>query len=105
MTLTPAREKQAAHTVIIDWMKRHSGIAMHVHPQTQGPDGKTNEDNFKSLVKLLSENAYVRAHCSDRRNENTFLSRRCMRYLVCYGSMACGVWLNREQVTSLPATE
>jgi hypothetical protein len=60
LTLVPAREPVVSTPELQAWMQRHRPGLATFQFQTQVPDPKTNEDNYRSLVQLLATKKIVR---------------------------------------------
>ena len=59
MSLTPAREQAAPTAMLHAWLRRHNGYLFNVTPFQIGDNGSDNQENHRSLVRLLNDKNIV----------------------------------------------
>ena len=59
MSLTPAREQAAPTEMLNAWLRRHNGYLFNVTPFQIGDNGNDNQENHRSLVRLLNDKNIV----------------------------------------------
>ena len=60
MSLTPTREQAAPTEMLHAWLRRHNGYLFNVMPFQIGDNGSDNQENHRSLVRLLTDKNIVR---------------------------------------------
>ena len=60
MSLTPSPHTAVPQEMLTQWLRRHKYVPCIFQVLPNLPDAKTNEDNFRGLLRLLTEKNIVR---------------------------------------------